>query len=98
MPNPQTMHRGIPATLLITIALSSCAYSQSSFRSRLITLKRTIELNHYSPRPINDSFSVALFDRFVMHLNNHIDSVKLSDVQQKGLNAYRLQLDDELNG
>jgi carboxyl-terminal processing protease len=92
------MRRGILAILIVTFIISSCAYSQADFKSRLITLKRTIELNHYSPRPVNDSFSVALFNRFVKHLNSHIDSVELSDAQQKRLSTYQLQLDDELNG
>ena len=97
-PNLKTMRRGIPATLIVIFIVSSCAYSQSAQRNRLITLKRTIEQHHYSPRPVNDSFSVALFDRFIDHLNNHIDSVELSDAQQNRLNVYRLQLDNELNG
>ena len=97
-PNLKTMRRGILATLIVTFIVSSCAYSQSAFRNRLISLKRTIEQHHYSPRPVNDSFSVALFDRFISHLNNHIDSVELSDAQQNRLNVYRLQLDNELNG
>ena len=55
-----------------------------------------IELNHFSPRPVDDSFSVALFNKII----NTTDRGRrlFTDAEYKALSAYRLQLDDELQG
>jgi hypothetical protein len=57
-------------SMRITFLILSCAFlcvslaaqpQTSSVREKAILLKRMIELNHYSPRPVDDSFSVAVF-------------------------------------
>lgn len=54
-----------------------------------------IELNHLSPRPVDDSFSLSMFKTIL----NRADGRRLlfTDPEYKSLQAYSLQLDDELN-
>lgn len=65
-------------------------------RQKAITLKRVIEINHYSPRPVNDSFSLAVFNSVI----NTLDSRRLffTAADYKLLSSYSLKLDDELQG
>ena len=67
-----------------------------SLREKAITLKRVIEINHYSPRPVNDSFSLAVFKSVI----NTIDSRRLflTASEYKQLSSYNQKLDDELQG
>jgi len=59
-------------------------------------LKRVIEKNHYSPRPVNDSFSLEVFDRFMERLDDDKLIFLKEDLDQ--LSPFRLQIDDELAG
>lgn len=80
----------------VFIFTSPAIYSQStSLREKAIVLKRMIELNHYSPRPVNDSFSVALFETTI----NAADPRRLVFTAQEytQLVRYKNTLDDELN-
>src|SRR5688572_8837191 len=81
----------------ILILLTFSSYSQSSStREKAIVLKRLIELNHFSPRPVNDSFSVALFETIL----NEADPRRLlfTAPEYTQLVRYKTRLDDELNG
>jgi carboxyl-terminal processing protease len=68
--------------------------AQLSSNSRAIMVKRMIELNHLSPRAVDDSFSSNLFKKVI----SAADSRRLlfTDAEYKSLMAYRLTLDDEL--
>lgn len=89
-----------PISVLILFLALACAvnsHAQSGkFQSQAITLKRVIEREHYSPRPVNDAFSAKLFDEFFQR----IDPYKLyfTADDEKQLLVFRQQLDDELNG
>ena len=73
------------------------SFSQSlNYQKQLITLKRVIEREHYNPRPVDDQFSAELFDRFIHRLDEDKLLFVADDIKQ--LSAYRLKLDDELNG
>ena len=73
------------------------AFSQSlNYQKQVITLKRVIEREHYSPRPVDDQFSSELFDRLLARLDERKLIFVADDIKQ--LSAYRLKLDDELNG
>ena len=65
-------------------------------QQKAIVLRRMIELNHFSPRPVDDSFSAALFNKMI----NTTDRGRrlFTEAEYKALSAYRLQLDDELQG
>ena len=65
-------------------------------QQKAFLVKRMIELNHYSPRPVDDSFSVNLFKAMV----NAADSRRLlfTASDYKALSAFSLKLDDELQG
>ncbi len=55
-----------------------------------------MELNHFSPRPVDDSFSVILFNKMI----NGTDRGRrlFTDVEYKLLSVYHQQLDDALQG
>lgn len=72
------------------------AQSNETIHQQVLTLKRTIELNHYHPRPVDDDFSKQLYDRFLAHLDENNQYFTAADL--KKLSVYRLTLDDELNG
>ncbi|MBL7742251.1 MAG: carboxy terminal-processing peptidase [Chitinophagaceae bacterium] len=63
---------------------------------KAILVKRMIELNHYSPRAVDDSFSVHLFRSMV----NATDAKRLlfTAPEYQSLSAFAYKLDDELNG
>ncbi|MEO5564949.1 MAG: hypothetical protein ABIR18_15995, partial [Chitinophagaceae bacterium] len=81
----------------VFIFTASVSYAQSSStREKAIVLKRMIELKHYSPRPVDDSFSVALFETII----NAADPRRLVFTSQEytQLVRYKNTLDDELKG
>lgn len=82
------------AVLVLPCLLS--AQDTETFRIQALTLKRTIELNHYRPRTVDDDFSAQLYDRFLAHIDGDKHYLSASDL--KTLATYRLTLDDELNG
>lgn len=55
-----------------------------------------IELNHLSPRPVDDSFSIALFNKIIKTADP--GQRLFTDVDYKALSAYKFSLDDELEG
>jgi carboxyl-terminal processing protease len=91
------MRKRLSLSLCILIFLASSSYSQSSStREKAIVLKRLVELNHFSPRPVNDSFSVDLFETII----NEADSRRLlfTAPEYTQLVRFKSKLDDELNG
>jgi len=79
---------------LVFIHKASAQYPAA--QSKAILVKRVIELNHYSPRAIDDSFSMKLFKAVI----NAADSRRLvfTNNEIKTLSSYSFKLDDELNG
>jgi carboxyl-terminal processing protease len=84
------------ALLFFSLLLFCSAFTGQSLRNKAIVLKRMIELNHYSPRPVNDSFSVDLFRSFFRSADPKAILFTAAEFQQ--LAAYQYKLDDELNG
>ena len=79
----------------LSILISSSAQSLKN-QQQLITLKRVIEREHYSPRMLDDQFSSELFDRLIERLDERKLFFTADDIKQ--LSAYRFLLDDELKG
>src|ERR1051325_9531545 len=84
---------GTSALFLFNTAL----WSQSpSLQQKAIILKRMIELNHFSPRPVDDSFSAYMFNKIIRSTDG--SGRLFTDAEYKALSAYKFQLDDELQG
>jgi carboxyl-terminal processing protease len=88
--------KNVIATSFFVFCLYSALWSQSPLQQKAIIVKRMIELNHFSPRPVNDSFSVALFNNMINTADR--GRILFTDAEYKSLSAYRLQLDNELQG
>src|SRR5450432_431989 len=70
-------------------------WSQSPLiQQKAILVKRTIELNHFSPRPVDDSFSVTMFNKIIRTAD--AGGRLFTDADYKALSVYRSALDDEL--
>ncbi|MDP4264117.1 MAG: carboxy terminal-processing peptidase [Bacteroidota bacterium] len=83
---------------ILGIVLFSCLPAQSQLSAtqrQSIILKRQVQRNHYSPRPINDSLSSSIFSSFIKALDEQQDIFTMDDY--KTLSAYRYLLDNELN-
>ena len=68
----------------------------SPFQSKAIIVKRMIELNHLSPRPVDDSFSVAMFRSLLKIADRR--RLLFTEAEYKSLLIYSTGLDDELQG
>lgn len=55
-----------------------------------------LEAKHYSPRPLNDSFSKAVFDKYLSTLDPDKDIFLKTDI--KDLSKYQDKIDDEILG
>src|SRR5262245_50017781 len=87
--------RSLLIALTCVVVSAAPAFAQVD-RDKAIVLKRTIELNHYSPRAVDDSFSLAVFRNMI----DKADPRRLlfTTADYKALSALSLTLDDELNG
>ena len=80
----------------VFIFCNSSRAQNSPVQEKAVLVKRMIELNHYSPRAVDDSFSVSLFKAMV----NAADSRRLLFLagEYKMLSESSTRLDDELQG
>ena len=62
-------------------------------QQQAIVLKRMIELNHFSPKRVDDSLSSEIFLKFIDGLDPRRQYFTADDFKQ--LSAYRYKLDDE---
>src|SRR5689334_2300831 len=85
----------ITIAILFLFAFSPVKAQLPPLQQKAIVLKRMIELKHYSPRPVNDSFSAAVFKKII----NEADSRRIffTDPEFKQLTSFRFSIDDELN-
>ncbi|WP_276504180.1 carboxy terminal-processing peptidase [Terrimonas pollutisoli] len=91
------MRKICPALLAFLLFYSSCIFAQTDpVQAKAIVVKRMIELNHISPRPVDDSFSVALF-RSVLKMADRRRFL-FTEPEYKSLAAFATRLDDELQG
>ena len=65
-------------------------------QQKAIVLKRMVELKHYAPRPVDDSFSVAVFRKVLNGADPRRLLFTAADYQQ--LLAFSTKLDDEMQG
>ncbi len=85
-----------PVPLLLLLLWQQFLSGQPApLQQKAVLVKRMIELNHFSPRPVDDSFSLSMFKTIL----NRADGRRLlfTDPEYKSLQAFSLQLDDELN-
>lgn len=78
------------------VLFAGLSWAQTGIKPQAVLLKRVIEINHYAPRPVNDSFSVSLFNTLIKTLDPQ-KRIFLQPEYEK-LAALSTQLDDELNG
>jgi carboxyl-terminal processing protease len=85
-----------PILLLLFVFTQTALCQYHPVQQKAMVVKRMIELNHLSPRPVDDSFS----NRFFTSIINRADERRLffTDAEFKSLQAFSLKLDDELNG
>jgi carboxyl-terminal processing protease len=87
------------SAILLLPVLIFCSGSSAQFpaqQQKAFVVKRMIELNHYAPRAVDDSFSMDLFRTMI----NTLDRRRLlfTAAEYKSLSAYSYKLDDELKG
>lgn len=75
---------------------SASLYAQSPVQQKAIVVKRVIERNHISPRPVDDSFSMAMFRSFLKIADRR--RLLFTDTEYKTLAVFNTKLDDELQG
>lgn len=86
-------------SLLVAFVLgfSYCIVAQTDpLQAKAIVVKRMIELNHISPRPVDDSFSVSLFRSLLKTADRR--RLFFTEPEYKSLAAFSIKLDDELKG
>lgn len=85
------------ATLIIFICAGFyTVQGQATLQQKAIVLKRMIELNHVSPRPVNDEFSKDLFQSFIVGLDE--EKIYFTEADITSLSKYKNTLDEELQG
>jgi carboxyl-terminal processing protease len=91
------MKRTVVVLTLLSVLSSSTVFGQlTPVQQKAIVVKRMVEKNHYAPRAVNDSFSIAVFNMVLNEADPRRLFFTAAEFQQ--LQAYRLKLDDELNG
>jgi len=97
LPHQATNMRKHLSSLVLSLLLCATGLCQlSPLQQKAITLKRTIELQHYAPRPVDDSFSLAVFKKIIETTDPKTLLFTAADFQQ--LLTYNTRLDDELRG
>jgi carboxyl-terminal processing protease len=86
----------LAATCCCSFAMTFVFAQLPADQQKAIVLKRMIERNHYSPRPVNDSFSSFVFNTVLESVDPGQYLLTASEFQQ--LNAWRYKIDDELSG
>lgn len=91
------MKRIIAIALIVFFFLNPALHAQlPALQQKAIVLKRMIELKHYSPKPVDDSFSVAVFKKIIEETDPR--RIFFTSVEFKQLQSFSTSLDDELQG
>jgi carboxyl-terminal processing protease len=89
--------RIIAIALIVFFSLRPALYAQlAPLQEKAIVLKRMIEMKHYSPRPVDDSFSVAVFKKVIDKADPR--RIYFTAAEFKQLQTFSTSLDDELMG
>ena len=83
-------------TLILIFCLPAFALTQPKLQKQAIILKRVIEKNHYSPKAVDDSFSVNVFNAIIDELDSRKLYFTATDISN--LLPFSTKIDDELNG
>ena len=88
----------ITAIALIVFFFPSLALHAQlpALQQKAIVLKRMIELKHYSPRPVDDNFSMAVFKKIIEEADP--GRIFFTAAEFKKLQTFSTSLDDELQG
>lgn len=85
-----------PLLTYLSLLISITCFSQhTKFCSTLDKVVKLVELKHYSPKPINDSLSKAVFKRFIAALDERKQFFTQEDISV--FKADELQLDDYIS-
>ncbi len=68
----------------------------SQVQTKAITLKRFIEQTHISPRPVNDEFSLSVFEKMLDDLDPF--RIYFDEARIRQLEKFKATIDNELNG
>lgn len=91
------MKRFVAAVALPILCCATLAQAQKpGLQEKAMVLKRMVELKHYSPRAVDDSFSVAVFKAIFQDADPRNIYFTVPEYQQ--LLAFSTSLDDELQG
>ena len=91
------MKRGFLVSAFYLFFSCMNSYAQlAPLQTKAIIVKRMIELNHLSPRPVDDSFSIAMFRSLLKIADRR--RLLFTEAEYKNLLSYSTNLDDELNG
>ncbi len=82
--------------LVFSFSASAQTYNPAAFGQKLNVLHVFLSKNHYQPLAWNDTASEMLFNRWIKILDD--DKVIFTRADMDVLEAYRLKLDDEMNG
>ena len=90
-----TVMKPVPVFLLVFVFVQTARSQYAPVQQKALLVKRMIELNHLSPRAVDDSFSHRLFTSVI----NRADERRLlfTDSEFKQLQLFNIRLDDELN-
>ena len=91
------MRKIVAAAFIIFCFPSLTLHAQlPALQQKAIVLKRMIELKHYSPRPVDDNFSVAVFKKLLEETDPR--RIFFIAPEFKQLQTFSASLDDELQG
>ena len=91
------MRKFATAVFIIFFFLNPPLHAQlPAMQQKAILLKRMIELKHYSPRPVDDSFSMNVF-KLIMEETDP-KRIYFTAAEFKQLQTFSTNLDDELQG
>jgi carboxyl-terminal processing protease len=83
-------------TLLFFFLQTAICAQLPPVQQKAIILKRMVELKHYSPRPVNDSFSVSVFKTMMEAADPR--RLLFTAQEYEKLKAFSTLLDDEMMG
>src|SRR5262245_9284260 len=82
--------------LFFVFACAKLTAQLAPLQQKAIVLKRMIEMRHYSPRPVNDSFSATVFKSVIKGADHN--RLYFTNEEFKQLQSFQYSLDDELKG
>ena len=96
--------KNLPIVILVLATGSFVAFKTLAFNGNpptkyeliLQNVGKMLEDNHYSPKNINDNFSIEVFKKYLAEVDPEKDVLLQSDIT--GLKKYETRIDDEILG